>query len=142
MRDMELDALVAEKIMNCPPWPRANDGTPCYHGMSVDAGIWLGWSPTSKIEHAWEVVESFRVRGYYVSIQNCHAPKKDWCVIICDNNPVGNPKEGIGEGQGEIGPAICLAALDVLNIKLPKNSIYAKTRRKPRKAPRKNKPDS
>lgn len=113
-----LDDLIAIKIMG---WIRGAQG---------------GWSPSSVILDSWQVVEEMKSRGYYISIQNCH-PKKEWCVLIVDNKPTGNPKEGIGEGQGEICVAICLAALDVLRIKLPKNSIYRKTRSKRGVAPRK-----
>ena len=144
MIDRVLDVAIATRIMNWrlgkkfgllhDPWWRHKTKEPAEDGRAARPD----WSPSSLQSDAWQIVEEMGLRGYFVSIQNCHAPKKPWCVIFSDNNPNGKASDGIGEGQGEIGPAICLAALETLKIKIPKNSIYAKTGRKPRIEPRKN----
>ena len=119
----ELDALVAEKVMECQViWreqnlPFAAPKEPhCGCPERIHETPFRGLSAYStSIAAAWQVWEHLAQReGWFANVQTCCRPEHQWCAIVADG-------EGhLWEGQADTAPlAICLAALKAVGIEVP-----------------------
>ena len=111
MTARELDAMVAEKVMGREVIKRPySDEGPCLR--AVDSRQWVPMPfYSTDIGSAWEVVEKMADKGFYASIQNCHTPISDWCVVLA------NGKDAF-EAEGAFPRAACLAALRAVGVEL------------------------
>lgn len=128
----ELDALVATEIMGWrlfehsgETWAttrRAGVNNSAYKIESQDVGDHLmfagrkygffppGWSPSTDIAAAFEVVEKLHALGWYWSIAQQIAPEEPGILVVLAND------DGMAEGFAATAPyAICLAALDAVS---------------------------
>lgn len=118
----EMDALVAEKVMQCQVERRE---PPQYGYVYFHCGCQgnLHGAPephddclaSYSIDNAAAVQVLGKLsRDYIVNIQNCHAPEIPWCVMA-----IGKEEDGgiDGYGQGEFAYAVCQAALETVGVK-------------------------
>ncbi len=98
----ELDALVAQKVMGWPQCTKGIIGSSLPHCFMTPDGRELrpgkDWSPSTRIEHAWEVVERLQDLGWSVT------------TLSSTGNPEIRPR--VFTARAPTAPhAICLAAL-------------------------------
>lgn len=64
---------------------------------------------------AMTLVNQMKRRGYYVSMQNCCSPEKEWCVIFSNDDDAY-------EGQGKFCDAVVQAALATVGWSRPEGA--------------------
>ena len=110
MTDRELDALVAEKVMG---WKEEFDGlnmrwTLDGERWAGDSGYVNGWSPSTRISHAWQVVEKMlpAIGHIYPAVDLETGELLHWCAVVETGD---TSRQGV---TADTAPrAICLAAL-------------------------------
>ena len=107
MTNEEINKAIAEKVMEYVIEDIKKDGS-----LIVDTpdGFLFGFSPTSDIRHAWQVVEKMREKGYNIQLHNCDGG--NWQVDFYDYTQ--DTVEGIAYEE-TVPLAICRAALKAIS---------------------------
>lgn len=95
----ELDALIESKVMGPKP-----TGCLCGHGEWCRACSSMPLMYSTSIEAAWQVVERFQGKGWFVKVHNCER-QDQWFALITD------PMNEWTALAPTAPHAICLAAL-------------------------------
>lgn len=107
----ELDALVAEKVMEWMWYDGRGTGGPSYWQDKDGEYSWCAyWNPSTEIADAWEVVEALRDKGFIVNIL-IDSPENS-TLVSCSLHKPDLYETMIVEQIAETAPlAICRAAL-------------------------------
>ena len=125
----EFDALVAEKVME---WERRGDGSnpanPGYWRDAIGRSHEFGWSPSTNIADAWEVVRHLGEKGWNFRIfveDDGDVTVSGWAGDpMCSHKKPFDPSDGHGYSEAsevcaDTAPrAICLAALEARGVEV------------------------
>jgi Phage ABA sandwich domain len=102
----EIDRLVAEKVMG---WiPQAEIGEKILYVLQDGTHIALDWKPSSKIAHAWDILDQFRDYEF----GGTPSKNKYYCNFKKDGNWFS------AESSVSQEHAICLAALKAVGVEV------------------------